>query len=92
MKKSEFIDVVAEKGSITKKEAKAALEAVLDSITDVLAKGDSINFIGFGTFSTATRAPRETKVPGTDKVVKIPETTVVKFKTGKQLKEAVASK
>lgn len=90
MKKSEFVDIVASKSGLTKKDAKVAVDSVLEAITETLQGGDSVNFIGFGTFSTATRAARETKVPGTDRIVQIPETKVVKFKTGKQLKEAVA--
>jgi len=92
MKKSEFVDIVAEKSSLTKKDAKIAVDSVLETITETLTKGDSVNFIGFGTFSTTIRAARETKVPGTEKIVQIPETRVVKFKTGKQLKESVAGK
>ncbi|RXJ98704.1 hypothetical protein CRV02_13055 [Arcobacter sp. CECT 8989] len=53
-------------------------------------KKDSISFIGFGTFSTAARAARTAKVPGTDKTVQVAATTVAKFKVGKALKEAVA--
>ncbi|MDX4013244.1 HU family DNA-binding protein, partial [Aliarcobacter skirrowii] len=50
----------------------------------------SVAFVGFGTFSTAARAARVAKVPGTDKTVNVPATTVAKFKVGKALKEAVA--
>ncbi len=46
--------------------------------------------MGLGTFSTAGRAAREARVPGTDKTVKVAATTVAKFKVGKALKEAVA--
>jgi DNA-binding protein HU-beta len=55
-----------------------------------LVKGDSVSFIGFGTFSTAKRAARTAKVPGTDRTVDVAATTVAKFKVGKALKDAVA--
>ena len=90
MNKSEFIDAVAEKAKLSKKDAKSAVDAVLETITETLAKKDSVSFIGFGTFSTAARAAREARVPGTDKTVKVAATTVAKFKVGKALKEAVA--
>jgi len=90
MKKAEFIQVVASKAGLSKKDTNAALEAMLETITEALAEGKSVSFIGFGTFSTAPRAARKARVPGTDKVVDVPATTAVKFKVGKKLKEAVA--
>jgi len=90
MKKAEFVQILAQKTGLSKKDAEVALNATLETIEEVLAKGDTINFIGFGGFSTIKRAARKAKVPGTDKVVDIPATTAVKFKVGKKLKEAVA--
>ena len=91
MNKSEFIDAVAEKSGLTKKDSKIAVDAVLDTLTEALAKKDSVAFVGFGTFATASREARTARVPGTDKTVKVPATTVAKFKVGKALKEAVAN-
>ncbi|KIM05422.1 MAG: DNA-binding protein [Sulfurovum sp. AS07-7] len=90
MKKAEFIEAVATKAGLSKKDAAVALSAVLDSISDALKDGKSVNFIGFGSFTTTARAARETKVPLTGQSVKIPARRVVKFKTGKSLKETVA--
>ncbi len=90
MKKAEFIQVVAQKAGLSKKDANAALDAVLDTITEALVDGKSVSFIGFGTFSTAPRAARKARVPGTNKVIEVPATTAVKFKVGKKLKDAVA--
>jgi len=90
MNKTEFIDAVAAKAGLSKKDAKSAVDAVLETITEALVKKDSVAFVGFGTFSTANRAARVAKVPGTDKTVNVPATTVAKFKVGKALKEAVA--
>ena len=92
MNKAEFIDAVAAKAGLSKKDAKGAVDAVLDTITESLVKRESVSFIGFGTFATADRAARTAKVPGTDKTVNVPVTTVAKFKVGKALKEAVAAK
>lgn len=90
MNKAEFIDAVAAKAGLSKKDAKGAVDAALETITEALVKGDTVSFIGFGTFSTAARAARTAKVPGTDKTVSVAATTVAKFKVGKALKDAVA--
>jgi DNA-binding protein HU-beta len=90
MNKAEFIDAVAAKAGLSKKDAKGAVDAALETITEELVKGDSVSFIGFGTFSTAARAARTAKVPGTDRTVNVAATTVAKFKVGKALKDAVS--
>lgn len=90
MNKAEFIDAVAEKSGLSKKDAKLSVDAVLDTITEALAKGDSVSFIGFGTFTVSQRAARTAKVPGTGQSVEVPATSVAKFKVGKSLKEAVS--
>ncbi len=89
MNKAELIALVAEKAGITKKDAGAALDATLETITETLAKGDTVSFIGFGTFSTSKRAAREGVNPSTGAKIKIAEATVAKFKVGAKLKEAV---
>jgi len=91
MKKAEFIDVVASKAGLSKKDSQKALDAILETIQEALSSDKSVNFIGFGGFTTSLRKARTAKVPGTDKVVNVPESKVVKFKPGKQLKDAVAS-
>ncbi len=92
MKKAEFIQVVAEKAGLSKKDTNVVLDAMLETITEALSDGKSVSFIGFGTFSTTPRAARTARVPGTDKIVDVPATTAVKFKVGKKLKDAVAQK
>ena len=92
MKKAEFIQNVAEKAGLSKKDTTTAVEASLAVITEALVAGDSVNFIGFGAFSTTMRAARKAKVPNTDRIVDVPATISVKFKAGKNLKDAVAKK
>ena len=89
MNKAEFIDAVAAKTGLSKKDTKAALEASLETITEALAKNETVSFIGFGTFSTSERAARTARVPGTGAEIQVPATTVAKFKVGKSLKDAV---
>ncbi|CAD7287632.1 DNA-binding protein HU [Campylobacter majalis] len=89
MKKADFIQIVADKAGLSKKDTLKAVDCTLDAICEVLVKGDSISFIGFGTFSTADRAARKARVPGTNKTIDVPASKAVKFKVGKKLKEAV---
>jgi len=89
MNKSELIAAVADKAGLTKKDAGAALEATLETITETLTGGDTVAFIGFGTFSTSKRAAREGVNPSTGAKLIIPATVVAKFKAGSKLKEAV---
>lgn len=91
MNKSEFIAAVAEKANVTKKDAEACVNAVLATTTETLQKGESIAFVGFGSFSTVKRDAREARNPqgGT---VKVPAKNVVKFKAGASLKEAINTK
>jgi len=89
MTKTELITLVAEKAGTTKKNADAALTAVIDSITETLAKGEKVQLVGFGTFEVRERAAREGVNPQTRKKIKIPATKVPAFKAGRALKEAV---
>ncbi len=89
MKKADFIAKVAEKAKITKKEATKVVNAVLETITEALAKGNTVQFVGFGTFSVRKRAAREGRNPRTQQPIKIPATKVPVFRPGKELREAV---
>ena len=91
MKKAEFIDAVASKAGVSKRDANEVVTAALDAIVDALKVGESVNFVGFGSFSVADRAARDARVPGTDRIVKVPASKVAKFKAGKGLKEALNS-
>ena len=91
MKKADFIQAVADKAGLSKKDSLKAVDAALETIEEVLKNGDSISFIGFGTFGTAERAARKARVPGTDRTIDVPASKAVKFKVGKKLKEAVVA-
>ena len=88
MNKAEFITEVATKANITKKDATIAVNAVLETITDTIAKGESVAFVGFGSFNVKDRAARIATVPGTNKKVNVPASKAVSFKVGKDLKTA----
>ena len=89
MNKQEFIAKVADKASVTKKDAEKIWNAGLETITAALKKKDKLTFVGFGTFDVSERAAREGRNPQTGKPIKIPKTWAVRFKAGKALKEAV---
>ena len=88
MNKAEFITSVAATAGITKKDATVAVNAVLETITETLAKGESIQFVGFGSFNVKDRAARTATVPGTDKKVNVPACKAVSFKPGSELKKS----
>ncbi len=89
MKKEEFVDAVAAKGGMEKAEASAAVEAVLDTITDTLKKGDEITLVGFGKFLVRRREARQGRNPRTGETIDIPAANMPSFKAGKALKESV---
>ena len=92
MNKAEFIAEVAEKSNLSKKDAGNAINAMVDVITDVIAKQDKLTLVGFGTFETSKRTARTGKNPQTGETIKIPASVVPKFKAGAKLKEAANSK
>ncbi|HEY6835819.1 MAG TPA: HU family DNA-binding protein [Gaiellaceae bacterium] len=92
MTKQEFVDKIASKTDMSRKQAADAVEAVLDSITETLRSGGEINFTGFGKFSTQHRKERQGVNPrNPSEKVTIPAATVPKFSAGSSLKQAVKS-
>ena len=89
MTKQEFVDAVADRAGMSKRDAGAAVDAVLDTITAALKSRDAVTFTGFGKFSTSARAARMGVNPRTGEKVHIAATTVPKFQAGSALKAAV---
>lgn len=89
MNKTELIAAVAEQAGISKKDAKAAVEAFISTIEDTLKKGDKVQLVGFGTFEVSERAAREGRNPQTGKSMKISASKAPKFKAGKALKDSL---
>jgi DNA-binding protein HU-beta len=88
--KQEFVDKVAQRAGLQRRDAAKAVDAFLDSITDALAQRDEVAFTGFGKFTTQQRAERQGVNPRnpTEKVT-IPASVVPKFSAGSSLKSAV---
>lgn len=89
MNKSDLIDAVAAQADLSKADASRAVDAVVDSITKALKKGDKVSLVGFGVFSVRKRAARQGRNPKTGQSIKIPAGKTPGFKAGKALKDAV---
>lgn len=90
MKKPELIAAVMEAANIeVKKQATEAVEAIFDTITKALARGEEVAMPGFGTFKVAKRAARMGVNPKTGAKIQIAASIKPKFRAAKALKEAV---
>lgn len=88
MNKGDLVNEVA-KVVKTKKEALAAVDCVLSTITKALKKKDTVTLIGFGTFKVGRRKARTGRHPQTGKEIKIEAKKIPKFVPGKALKDVV---
>lgn len=90
MNKGELVAAVAEKAGLTKKDAELTVNALLETVTETLVKGEKVQLIGFGNFEVKERAEREGRNPrNPEEVVKIAASKAPVFKAGKALKDAV---
>lgn len=89
MNKADLIAKIAEDAGITKTQAGASLDSLVEAITKSLKKGDKVTLVGFGTFSVSKRAARMGRNPQTGAAIKIKAKKVAKFKPGKDLAERI---
>lgn len=89
MRKPDLAAAIAEKADLSKDQAGRVLNAMLEEITKVLGKKDSVTLVGFGTFVQRHRGARTGKNPQTGNPVTIKASNTVAFKPGKSLKDAV---
>ena len=89
MNKTELVAAVAAKAELSKKQAEAAVAAVLGAVTDALADGEKVSLVGFGTFEVKERAARTGLNPRTKEKIEIAASKAPAFKAGKALKDAV---
>jgi DNA-binding protein HU-beta len=87
--KAEFVDKLAAKSGLTKKDAAAVVDSFVEVITESLKKGEEVQFTGFGKFYVQSREAREGINPQTKAKIKIPKSKVPKFSAGAGLKNAV---
>ncbi|WP_207000449.1 HU family DNA-binding protein [Trinickia mobilis] len=89
MNKQELVDAVAAATGESKAATNEAIDAVIGAIIAAATKGDTVQLIGFGSFSTGARAERTGRNPATGQEITIPAAKTVKFTAGKAFKDAV---
>ena len=89
MNKQDVVAKIAKDTGITKTNAAAAIESIIDGVTKSLKKGDPVSFVGFGTFKISNRKARTARNPQTGAAISIPKRRVPRFTAGKGLKQAV---
>ncbi|MBV9603531.1 MAG: HU family DNA-binding protein [Solirubrobacterales bacterium] len=89
MTKQEFVDQVADRAGLSKKDAGGAVDAFLETVEDALKRGSEVSFSGFGKFSVSQRSAREGRNPATGERIQIAASKVPRFTAGAGLKKAV---
>ena len=89
MNKTELISAVAEKSGLSKADAKKAVDAFVDAVTEELKAGGKVALLGFGTFSVSEKAARTGINPRTKETIEIAARKVAKFKPGAELSVAI---
>jgi len=89
MNKGDFVSAVADAAELSKTDDARAVDAMIDTISAALKKGDTVTLVGFGTFSVRKRAARQGRNPQTGDTIKIKASKNPAFKAGKALKDAV---
>ena len=89
MNKTELVASIAAKTKLTKRAAEMTVDALLETFTAELVKGEKIQLIGFGTFEVRTRKARKGRNPQSGEELEIPAANQPVFTAGKALKEAV---
>jgi DNA-binding protein HU-beta len=89
MNKGDLVNKIAGEAGLSKVQAGAALDSLVDGITGTLRKGDRVTLVGFGTFAASQRKARTGRNPQTGAPLKIAAKKVAKFTPGAELKTAV---
>ena len=89
MTKAEFVDKLAAKSGLTKKDAASVVDAFVEVVTESLKKGEEVQFTGFGKFYVQAREARQGINPQSKAKISIPASKVPKFSAGLALKSAV---
>jgi len=90
MRKPELIKAVAEIADLSERQADAVVSAVVEQITNALSKGETVNLVGFGSFSVKSRPARQGRNPKNGETIQIPASNAPVFKAGKGLKDALS--
>ncbi len=89
MNKTDLINAIAADAGISKSQAKAALESMVNNVTNTLKKGDKVSLVGWGTWSVSRRNARNGRNPQTGETIPIKAKNVVRFKAGSKFDKAI---
>jgi DNA-binding protein HU-beta len=89
MNKQELIDAVAAATGESKAATGQTIDAIVEAVTKAVVGGDTVQLVGFGSFSTGARAARVGRNPSTGAEIQIAAAKTVKFTAGKAFKDAV---
>lgn len=89
MNKAQLIDSISSKASLSKSDARAAVEALVSTIQTAMKDGGKVSLVGFGTFSAPIRSARMGRNPQTGEAIQIPARKVPKFAAGRSLKDSI---
>jgi len=89
MNQGELIQNVAAEAKLTKTQTQDAVRALFKTIMQVVADGDKVTLVGFGSFEPKSRSAREGRNPKTGETMQIPAARVPTFSAGKAFREAV---
>lgn len=89
MNKAELIDFIATAAKLTKADAGRALDATVDAVSGALKEGQTVQLVGFGSFSVVERSARSARNPRTGEPMSVAASKNVKFKAGQKLKDTV---
>lgn len=87
--KADLTDTIAQKAGLSKSQAKAALDAMTEAVSEHLAQGDKVTLTGFGSFEVRERQARTGIKPGTNERIEIAASRTPAFRPGASLKSAV---
>ena len=91
MNKSELVAKVASDTELKKGDVEKVIDSLFSTIKEVMASGDKLQLVGFGTFEAKDRAEKEGINPATGEKITIPACKVPSFKPGKALKDEINS-
>ena len=89
MNKQELVKAIAEGAELTQKDVRVMVDAYTSVIAEAVSNGEEVMVQGFGKFYPVEKEARTARNPKTGEAVEVPAKTVVRFKAGKDLKEAV---
>lgn len=89
MNKTDLAKAIAAHADVSQDKAGKAIDAMIQSMTDAFKKGDTVTFVGFGSFKPVKKEARQGRNPRTGETIKIPASKSVRFSVGKGLKDTL---